>query len=78
MTINTFKIETMKKILLTASFMILLLLGSCQQKNRGSGSHSLMVRIDRLDTQITGYEVGDNYGNLPGGGWIAQGTLRSV
>ncbi|NMB04812.1 MAG: DUF1080 domain-containing protein [Bacteroidales bacterium] len=56
----------MKKILfLTASFMILLLLGSCQQKNEQNEWISLFNGEDLTGwtPKITGYEVGDNYGN---------------
>ncbi|MFA5735480.1 MAG: DUF1080 domain-containing protein, partial [Proteiniphilum sp.] len=56
----------MKKILFwTTPFLILLLLGSCQQKSEQKEWISLFNGEDLTGwtPKITGYEAGDNYGN---------------
>jgi len=59
-------IETMKKILFWMTpFLILLLLGSCQQKSEQNEWISLFNGEDLTGwtPKINGYEAGDNYGN---------------
>ncbi|MFA5210221.1 MAG: family 16 glycoside hydrolase, partial [Proteiniphilum sp.] len=56
----------MKKILFwTTLFLILLLLGSCQQKSEQNDWIPLFNGEDLTGwtPKITGYEAGDNYGN---------------